>query len=144
MGQAQRLPWTHEGLDGWLRKGQYESLPMIDTPDNHNTDEDEDGVKYDSSAAWEQETRQVKRKLEMQPSSSSSLASPRSEVALSQTGENTPRQTGQPMQKLFKPSTRTQKQESRAVFLSMDVTNSASQQRRFVNRPGQFVASQLR
>ena len=35
MGQAQRLPWTHEGLDGWLRKGQYESLPITDTPDDH-------------------------------------------------------------------------------------------------------------
>ena len=127
MGQAQRLPWTHEGLDGWLRKGQYESLPITDTPDDRSTDEDEEGVKDDSSAAWEQETRQAKRKLEMQPSSSSSLARPRTEAAL-----------------MSKPSNKTRKQEPRAVFLSMDVTSSASQQRRFVNRPGQFVASQLR
>ena len=61
MEQAQRLPWTHEGLDGWLQKGQYESLPITDTPDDHDTDEDEEGVKDDSSAAWEQETRQVNR-----------------------------------------------------------------------------------
>ena len=143
MGQAQRLPWTHEGLDGWLRKGQYENLPITDTPDDHHSDDDEEGMKDDSSAAWEQEIRQVKRKLEMQPSSSSSLARPRTEAALSQTGESTPRQNGQPVQKVSKPPTRTQKQESRAVFLSMDVTSSASQQKRFVNRPGQFVASQI-
>ena len=82
MGQAQRLPWTHEGLDGWLRKGQYESLPMIDTPDDDDTDEDDEGLQDDSSAAWEHETRQAKRKLELQPSSLSILAHPRDEKIL--------------------------------------------------------------
>ena len=33
MGQAQRLPWTHEGLDGWLRKGQNVDLSMDAPPD---------------------------------------------------------------------------------------------------------------
>ena len=108
MGQAQRLPWTHEGLDGWLRKGHYESLPITDTPDDRSTDEDEEGLKDDSSAASEQETRQAKRKLEMQPSSSSSLARQRSEAAL-----------------MSRPSNKTRKQEPRAVFLSMDVTSSS-------------------
>ena len=57
-------------------------------------------MKDDSSAAWEQEIRQVKRKLEMQPSSSSSLARPRTEAAL-----------------MSKSSSKIRKQESRAVFL---------------------------
>ena len=107
MGQAQRLPWTHESLDGWLRKGQYESLPMIDTPDADDTYEDDEGLKADSSAAWEHETRQVKRKLEMQPSSSSSLAHPRDEAVLSQTVENTPKS----VRKVFEQSIKTLTQE---------------------------------
>ena len=48
------------------------------------------------------------------------------------------------MRKVSKHPTKSSKQESHAVFLSMDVTRSASQQKRFVNRAGQFVASQLR
>ena len=62
--------WT----DG-CEMGQYESLPITDTPDDRNTDEDEEGMKDDSSAAWEQgdETGQEEN-WEMQPSSSSSLA----------------------------------------------------------------------
>ena len=79
LGQAQRLPWTHEGLDGWLRKGQYENLPRDATPD-----EDEgEGLEDDASAAWQHETRHVKIKLEMEPSSSSSLARPGDETVLS-------------------------------------------------------------
>ena len=61
MGQAPRLPWTHEGLDGWLGKGQYESLPMNDTPDDDDTDEGDEELKDESSAAWEHATRQAKR-----------------------------------------------------------------------------------
>ena len=63
MGQAQRLPWTHEVLHGWLRKGQHEDLSMDAPPDEDKTD-DEPGLEDDSSAAWEHEKRQVKRKLE--------------------------------------------------------------------------------
>ena len=74
MGQARRLPWTREGLDESLRKGQHEDLSMDAPPDEDETDDEPEGLEYDSSAAWEHETRQVKRKLEMQPSSSSSLA----------------------------------------------------------------------
>ena len=33
LSQAQRLPWTHEGLDGWLRKGQDVDLSMDAPPD---------------------------------------------------------------------------------------------------------------
>ena len=87
MGQAQRLPWTQEGLDGWLRKGQYEDLSMGGPPDEDKTDDEPEGLEDDSSAAWEHETRQVKRKLEMQPSSSRSLTRPRGEAVLSQTDE---------------------------------------------------------
>ena len=83
------------------------------------------------------ETRQVKRKLEMQPSFSSSLARPRGETALSQTIEK-------PVLKVSKQPTKASIQASRAVFLNLEVTSSASQQKRFVNRPGQFVASQQR
>ena len=44
-----------------------------------------EGLEDDSSAAQEHETRQVNRKLEIQPSSSSSLARPRGEAVVSQT-----------------------------------------------------------
>ena len=144
MGQAQRLLWTHEGLDGWLRKRQYENLPMDATPDEENTEDEAEGLEDDSSAAWEYEIRQVKRNLEMQPSSSSSLAQPRDEAVLSQPVEKTHMQVEQTVRKVSKKPTQSKNQESRAVFWSMDVTSSASQQKRFVNRPGQFVASQLR
>ena len=87
MGQAQRLPWTHEGLDGWLRKEQFEDLSMDAPPNEHKTGDEPEGLEDDSSAAWEHETRQAKRKLEMQPSFSSSLARPRGEAVLSQTDE---------------------------------------------------------
>ena len=50
MGQAQRLPWTHEGLDVWLRKGQYEDLPMDAPPDEDKTDDEPEGLEDDSSA----------------------------------------------------------------------------------------------
>ena len=61
MGQGQRLPWTHEGLDGWLRKGQYEHLPMDATPDEEDTEDEAGGLDDDSSAASEHAARQVKR-----------------------------------------------------------------------------------
>ena len=51
MGQAQRLLWTHEGLDVWLRKGQYEDLPMDAPPDEDKTDDELEGLEDDSSAA---------------------------------------------------------------------------------------------
>ena len=85
-----------------------------------------------SSAAWKHETRQVKK-----IGSSSGLARPRDEAVLSQTVK-------EPVRKVSKQPAKSSKQESGAVFLSLDVTSSASQQKRFVNRPGQFVASQLR
>ena len=56
---------------------------------------------------------------------------------MSQTGEQCVRKISQIPPKAYK-------QESRAVFLGMDVTSGTSQQKRFANRPGQFVASQLR
>ena len=87
VGQAQRLPWTHKGPYGWLRKGLYEDLLMDAPPDVDKTDDEPEGLEDDSLAAWEQETRQVKRKIEMQPSSSCSLARPRGEAVLSQTDE---------------------------------------------------------
>ena len=45
---------------------------------------------------------------------------------------------------MSKKQTKLKKQDSRSVFLSMDVTSSVPQQKRSVNRLGQFVASQLR
>ena len=63
-----------------------EDLSMDAPPDEDKTDDEPEGVEDDSSAAREHETRQVKRKLEMQPSSSSSLTRPRGEAVLSQTG----------------------------------------------------------
>ena len=112
-------------MDGWLRKGRCEDLSMDTPPDENKTDDEPERLEDDSSAAWEHETRQIKRKLEMQPSSSSSLARPR--------------EVKQCCHRQMKNS----EQESRAVFLSRDVTSSASQQIRVVNRPGQFVANQL-
>ena len=53
-------------------------------------------------------------------------------------------QAEQPVRKVSRNLTKIQKQESRAVFLSIDGTRSASQQKLFVNRPGQFLASQRR
>ena len=82
--------------------------------------------------------------LKMQTSSSSSFASPRGETVLSQTVDKTPIQAEQHVRNVSKNPTKSPKPELRAVFVSMDVTSSASQQKRFVNRLGQFVASQLR
>ena len=106
-------------------------------PDEDKTDDEPEGLEGGSSAAWEHETKQVKRKSEMQPSSSSSLVRPRGDAMLSQTDEK-------PLRRVSKQPTKSSNQESRAGYLSMDVTSSASQQKRFVNRPGQFVARQLR
>ena len=63
MGQAQKLPWTHEGLDGWLRKGQYEDLSMDSPPDEHKTDDEPEGLEDDSSAAWENEDKTSQEKI---------------------------------------------------------------------------------
>ena len=62
---------------GWFRKGRYGNLSTDALPDEEDTGDEAEGVEDDSPAAWEHEIRQVKRKLEMQPSSSSSLARPR-------------------------------------------------------------------
>ena len=62
---------------------------------------------------------------------------------LPQTVELFPRQAEQPARKASKNPMKSSKRESRAVFLGVDVTSSASQQTRLANRPGQFVASQL-
>ena len=101
------------GQDGWLRKGQYEDLSMDAPPDEDKTDDELEGLDFDSSAAWEYETRQVKRKLEMQqlemqPSSSSSLARPRGDAVLSQTDEK-------PVHKVSKQPAKYSRQESRAL-----------------------------
>ena len=48
---AQRLPWTHEGFDGWLRKGQNENLSMDAPPDEDETDDEPEGLEDDASAA---------------------------------------------------------------------------------------------
>ena len=81
---------------GWLRTGQYEDLPTDAPPDEDKKGDEPEGSEDDSSAAWERETRQVKRKLEMQTSSSSSFARPGGEAVLSLTVENTPMQAEQP------------------------------------------------
>ena len=119
-------------MNGWLRLGQCEDLPTDAPPDEDKTDD-----KPEELEAWEHETRQVKRKLEMQP------CSPRGEAVLSRTAVHIQMQAEQLVRIVSKNPTKSSKQESRAAFLSMDVTSSASQQKRFVNRPGQFVASQL-
>ena len=48
------------------------------------------------------------------------------------------------VRKISKTPSKPPRQESCAVFISMDVTSSASQRQRFVNRPGQFVAIHFR
>ena len=70
----------HQGSDGWLRRGQYEDLPTDAPPEEDKTDDEPEGLDDGSSAAGEHETRQVKRKFEMQTSSSSSLARPGGET----------------------------------------------------------------
>ena len=117
------MPWTHEGLDGWLRKRHYADLQTDAPPDENKTDDEPEGLEGDSSAAWEHET------LEMQPISSSSFAFSRGETVLSQTAEN-------PVRTVSKHPTHSQKQESRAVFLSMEETSSASLQKRFCEQTG--------
>ena len=67
-------------MDG-CAKGLCEDLSTDATPDADKTDDEPEGLEDDSSA-WEHETRQVKRKLEMQTSSSRSLACPRGEAVL--------------------------------------------------------------
>ena len=84
--------------------------------------------------------REVKRKLEMQLSKSSGLACSRKETEM--TKETISSQ--EELRKISKTLVKTPKRESRAVFASMHVTSSASQQHRVVKRPRQFVASQLR
>ena len=79
-------------------------------PDEDKTDDEPEGLDYDLSAAWEYETRQVKRKLEMQPSSSSSLARPRGDAVLSETDEK-------PVHKVSKQPAKYSRQESRALFV---------------------------
>ena len=74
----------------------------------------------------------------------SSLAQPRDEPVLSQPVEKTHMQVEQIVRKVSKKPTKSKNQKSRSVFQSMDVTSSASQEKRFENRPGQFVASELR
>ena len=60
----------------------------------------------------------------------------------SQTNENTLKRAEQLVRKVSKNQTKCQKQESRAVFLSMDEKSRAHHnKKRFVNRPGQFLAS---
>ena len=126
MGQAQLLPWTHEGLDESLRKGQYEDVP---------TDDDEtEGLEDDSSAALEHETRQVNRKSVMQASSSRSLAGLGGEAVLLQTTVRC--KTNNQREQCPRTQPKSQKQEARAVFLSLDVTSSASQQKAFCESTG--------
>ena len=78
----------HQGLDGWLRCRKYENFPKDSPPDEDKTDDEQ-------TAAWEHESRHVKRKLEMQTSSSFSLARPGGETVMSHTVENTPMQVEQ-------------------------------------------------
>ena len=107
---------------------------MDATPDEEDTDE--------SSAAWENEIRQVNRKLEMQPSPSSSLAQSREEAMCSLSVRKTHVHVEQTVRKVFKKPMMSKNQESHAIFQSMDGTSSDSQQKQSVNRCGQFLASQ--
>ena len=50
MEQAQRLLWTHEVLNGWLRKREYENLPMDATPDKEDTDESSAALEIGDAA----------------------------------------------------------------------------------------------
>ena len=50
-GTSTEFPWTHEGFDGWLRKGQYEDLSLDAPPDEDKTDDELEGLEDDSSAA---------------------------------------------------------------------------------------------
>ena len=109
-------------------------LPMDATPDEEDTDE--------SSAALENEIRQVNRKLEMQPSPSSSLAQSREEAMCSLSVEKTHRHVEQTVRKVFKKPMRSKNRESHAIFRSMDETCSDSRQKQSVNQFGQFLASQ--
>ena len=52
----------HQGLDGWLRNRKYDDFPKDSAPDEDETDDEPAGLDDGSSAAWEHETRQVKRK----------------------------------------------------------------------------------
>ena len=90
-------------------------------------------MKTRQMTIWkEDKSSQVKRKLEMQQSSSSSLA----------VKQSCHRQTKN--RKVSKQPAKYSKQESRALLLSMDVTRSTSQQQRFVNRPGQSEKKESR
>ena len=104
MGQAQRLPWTHEGLDGWLRKGQYEDLSTDAPPDEDKTNDDPEGLEDGSSVVWEHETRQDKSREIWRCSRVHRVASarPRGEAVLSQTVENFPMRAEQPVRKVSK------------------------------------------
>ena len=141
MVQAQRTTWTHDDLDAWLRKGQYEELSSDGPPIEKDGDDDHmSKMKIDSPPAWEHEMRQVKWKLLMQPTSSSSLGCRRGETEMTAETISSQEELG----KISKILVKTTKRESCAVFVSKDVTSRASQQHRFVNRLGQFKASQLR
>ena len=94
------------------------------------------------SAAWENEIRQVNRKLEMQPSPSSSLAQSRDEAMCSLPVEKTHMHVEQTVRKVSKKPMKSKNQESHAIFQSMDGTSGDSQQKPSANRFGQFLASQ--
>ena len=111
------------------------------TPDEDDREDEAEGLEDDDCATWEHETRQAKKKLEVEPSSLSSLARPRDETGTSRSVKKTHMQAEQLVRKMSKKPTKLKRQDSRAVFLSMDGTSNASQPKRFVNRLGPFVAS---
>ena len=103
LSQAQRLPWTHEGLEGWLRRRQHENLPMGATPDEEDTE-----FRGRRTGRWlvcslgRMRHDKSRRKLEMHPNSSSSLAQPSDEGVLSQPVEKTHMQVKQTVRKVSK------------------------------------------
>ena len=137
VGQAQKLPWTHEVLDGCAKDNMKPCRLMLHQRKTRQVTSQKDWMMIHHQCGSMRQDKS-RENLEMQPSASSSVTRPRGEAVLSQTVENITTQAEQLVRKVSKSPTKSSKQESRAVFLSTDVTSGASQQKRFVNRRGQF------
>ena len=138
MGQPRQLPWTIEGIDEWLNRGQYEDIRVtaeeLEAADDDAHDEDMPALP--EAPGWRAAERDVRRRLRAK----TPMNRPATPAAASSLADPAPR----PQRRGRSRSPRAAEgRQNHAVFVSMEV-NSNRHQRQFVNRPGAFVTSQLR
>ena len=126
--KPQKVSWTSEGSDVWLKKGQYDDLTSYLPPEDERReaeDSTQDDLGVVTTTAWDDEARQVRRRMTSKQGNASSSSI---DMLATQTSLMAPPEETQ-LTKTVLPQ-RKRPTSPRAIFLAVDVTSSVSRQKR--------------